>query len=215
LRVSARGGYQFEAWYQPENGIPEQLGTLTLQVPGEHNVQNSLAALAAAHWLGLPIQPAIAALEKYTGTGRRFDLVAEVDGISIYNDYAHHPTEIRATLSAARNQFPSRTIWAVWQPHTFSRTQTLLQDFIHSFDLADHVVVTEVFAAREKPNGFSSADLVQQMQHPSVHFSPTLDDASHYLLHQIKPGDVILVLSAGDADTISATVAHGLTHKEN
>src|SRR4030065_1373452 len=96
---------------------------ITLPIPGSHNAHNASAALAVIHLLGLPYENAVSALEKYSGTGRRYDIQGIANGITVIDDYAHHPTEIRATLSAARCQFPDREIWAVWQPHTYSRTR--------------------------------------------------------------------------------------------
>jgi len=124
----------------------------------------------------------------------------------VVDDYAHHPTEVRATLAAARARYPGRRLWAVWQPHTFSRTITLLDDFVAALALADRVIITEVYAAREHGQGFSSAAIVEAMVHPSAYFAPTLPAATEYLLEQLQPGDVLLVLSAGDADQISAAV---------
>ncbi len=112
----------FAAWSSRQ---PARLAQVDLQVPGLHNVRNALAVLALAHRLGLPLEAAAAALGEFSGTGRRFDLLGEAGGIAIYNDYAHHPTEIRATLAAARQRYPDRRIWAVWQPHTYSRTRAL------------------------------------------------------------------------------------------
>jgi len=191
------------------------LAHLSMQVPGEHNICNACAALAALHNLGFDPQLAADALSEFSGTGRRFDIRAIIGGITVIDDYAHHPTEIRTTLAAARERFPGQRIWAVWQPHTYSRTQTLLPQFAASFTDADQVIVTEVFASREQNPGFSSARVVEKMDHAAVRFIETLTDTASYLIKQLEPGDVVLVLSAGDADQVSAAVVAALKAKEN
>jgi len=128
---------------------PGQPVELSLQVPGEHNVRNALATLAVAGCLELSRQDAARALSEIRGAGRRVDVRGEVDGITLVDDYAHHPTEIRATLAAARRRFAGRRVWAVWQPHTYSRTRTLQDDFVAAFDDADRILVTDVYPARE------------------------------------------------------------------
>ncbi|HUV16648.1 MAG TPA: UDP-N-acetylmuramate--L-alanine ligase [Pelolinea sp.] len=179
---------------------------LNLIVPGNHNAYNATAALAVTHQLGLSSEKSIQSVEKYSGTGRRFDILGVVDGITVIDDYGHHPTEIRATLSATRCRYPDQKIWAVWQPHTYSRTQTLADEFKAAFTDADHVIVTEIYASREKKQDYSSKEVVEKMSHPDVRQIAELSDVTDYLIHHIKPGDVLLVLSAGDADQISRDV---------
>lgn len=186
---------------------------VALRVPGAHNVRNALAALAVAGLLGLPKKEAARVLGQFSGTGRRFEVRGEVHDVTVIDDYAHHPTEIRATLAAARARYPKRRIWAVWQPHTYSRTQTLFLEFTRAFYDADEVIVTEVYAAREPAQDFTAAEVVSAMPHRSARFVPALDDVSHLLLDQLKSGDVLLVLSAGDADRISAEVLAGLQER--
>jgi len=192
----------------------ESITDVSLQVPGTHNVLNALATIAIVHALGLPLDQVAVALSEFSGTGRRFEVLGEAKGVIVVDDYAHHPTEIRATLTAARARYPGRRIWAVWQPHTFSRTVSLLDEFTAALLLADQVVITEVYAAREKGQGFSAAAIVEGMVHPSAYFAPTLLDAIQYLLHQVQKNDVLLVLSAGDADQISAGVFAELKNQE-
>lgn len=179
---------------------------IRLGIPGNHNAFNAAAALAVINEAGLPLENAIAALRQFSGTGRRFDIQGEVNGITVIDDYAHHPTEIRSTLSAARCRYPERRIWAVWQPHTYSRTRELMQDFKDAFGDCDHVIVTEIYASREKPQDFSSREVVRLMSHPDARQIPALKDVSQYLIEHLRPGDVLLVLSAGDADQISRDV---------
>ena len=201
VHPNSLGGFSFEAWRSGR-----RLAALELRVPGLHNASNALAALAAAHLLQLPVEAAAAALNEFSGTGRRFELLGEPGGIAIIDDYAHHPTEIRATLAAARARYPGRRIWAVWQPHTYSRTRALLDEFLTAFHDADQVLVTEIYAAREAAEGFSAAQVAKRIDHPSAHFFATLEENEQYLVQHLQSGDVLLVLSAGDAERISAGV---------
>ncbi|HSG44300.1 MAG TPA: UDP-N-acetylmuramate--L-alanine ligase [Anaerolineales bacterium] len=152
IQPNDRGGYDFIATSNIASETSASVN-VSLQVPGEHNVQNALAVLAIVGVLGYSRSRAAKALGKFAGTGRRFELVGEVNGISVFDDYAHHPTEIKATLAGARARYPERRIWAVWQPHTYSRTQTLFLEFSRAFKDADEVIVTEVYASREKKTG--------------------------------------------------------------
>jgi UDP-N-acetylmuramate--alanine ligase len=198
------GGFSFEATSNLEAEL-ENL-TVDLQVPGEHNVSNALAVLAVISILGLSPKQAAEALNSFEGTGRRFEIRGEANGILLIDDYAHHPSEIRATLAGARARYPQNRIWAVWQPHTYSRAKALFHEFSRAFKDADEVVVSEVYAAREPRQEFSSAEVVNAMSHPSVKFISSLEEITAYLLKNIQTGDVILVLSAGDADWISQEV---------
>ena len=213
VTLNALGGCSFEVWRQ-HDGQPTRLAAVALQVPGEHNVRNATAVVAAAHQLHLDMRGTAKALAAFSGTGRRFDIRGEAEGITVIDDYAHHPTEIRATLAAARRRFPGRRLWAVWQPHTYSRTAALLNDFAAAFKDADRVIVTEIFASREKPSDFSAYRVIRLMKHPGVHFTPSLEQATAHLLAGLRPGDVVIVLSAGDADQISTWVLAGLQAKE-
>ena len=182
----------------------ESLGLIRLRVPGRHNVLNALAALAVTDSLGVSFSKAQDALTDFRGVGRRFEVRGEVNGVTIVDDYGHHPTEIRATLAGARLRYPDRKIWAVFQPHTYSRTKTLLDRFAAAFVDADHVIVTAIYAAREKDTlGISNADIVAAMQHPDARAIDTLSDAAQYLRQHTQPGDVVITFSAGDANKIS------------
>jgi UDP-N-acetylmuramate--alanine ligase len=210
VKPNEQGGFSFKAVFHSGGPRVQHLGMVALQVPGEHNVRNALAAMAVVHQLNLSTTTAAEALGTFAGTSRRFDLRGEVNGIAIVDDYAHHPTEIRTTLAATRARYPERRIWAIWQPHTYSRTEALFDEFTQAFKDADQVIVTEVYAAREQSDGFSAQQLVKKMQHSSVHFSPDLEEAAGYLLNHLQSGDVVLVLSAGDADQISTRVLAAL-----
>jgi UDP-N-acetylmuramate--alanine ligase len=206
-----QGGLSFELWFQEK-----LLATAHLAVPGEHNVRNAAAVLAMVDQMGLPVEKAASALAGFSGSGRRFDVRGQAGGITVIDDYGHHPTEIRVSLAAARQRYPAQRIWAVWQPHTYSRTQSLLEAFAASFSQADRVIVTEVFAARETSLGstFSARQVVEKMSHPGVEFIPSLLDTAGRLLDQLRPGDVLLVFSAGDADQISERVFSALQGRE-
>ena len=200
LKPNYRGGFDFIA----SSNLSDKGESIavSLQVPGEHNVLNALAVLAIVDLLGLSYEKAVKALSEFTGTARRFQLRGEVNGISIIDDYAHHPTEIKATLAGARARYPERRIWAVWQPHTYSRTQTLFLEFARAFKDANEVIVTEVYAAREPQQDFTSAEIVSAMPHLSARYIKTLPEVTKYLFENLQSGDVVLVLSAGDADQI-------------
>jgi UDP-N-acetylmuramate--alanine ligase len=213
VKPNQRGGFDFEALSNLNSGGSDPV-RVSLQVPGKHNVQNALAVLAIIDLLGLSREDAAQVLGEFTGTGRRFQLRGEIKGISIFDDYAHHPTEIKATLAGARARYPKQRIWAVWQPHTYSRTQTLFLEFARSFKDADEVIVTEVYAAREPVQDFTSAEIVSAMPHLSARYRKTLPEATGYLLEHLQPGDVLLVLSAGDADQISTDVVKGLKERQ-
>jgi UDP-N-acetylmuramate--alanine ligase len=202
--INRRGGYDFSATTNI-GGEVTNVG-VSLQAPGEHNVRNALAVLSVIATLGLSLSEAAEALGEFAGTGRRFEVKGEVKGVTVIDDYAHHPTEIRATLAAAKARYPGRRIWAVWQPHTYSRTQTLFFEFSRAFSDADEVLVTEVYPSREPRQDFSSAEVVSAMPHPSARYSGTLAETAEYLLKNLRAGDALLVLSAGDADQISAEV---------
>lgn len=187
------------------------LCSVRLQVSGRHNVLNALATIGVAHVFGLDLRSAARLLGDFRGVGRRFELRGEAGGVVVIDDYAHHPTEIRATLAAARSRFPKRPLWVVWQPHTYSRTRQFFGEFSHAFQDADHVLVTEVYPAREPiPADFSAYHIVQAMNHPDAHFLPELIQVVAFLLERLQTGDVLLVLSAGDADKISTQILAAL-----
>ncbi|MBS7304012.1 MAG: UDP-N-acetylmuramate--L-alanine ligase [Lachnospiraceae bacterium] len=173
---------------------------VTLAVPGKHNVSNALAAIAYSDCMGIDRETALAALNGFTGTERRFEKKGEVAGITIIDDYAHHPTEITATLHAASN-YPHRKLWCVFQPHTYTRTQAFLTEFADALTLADHVVLADIYAAREKNTiGISSLDLcklVQKRGTPCDYFS-SFDEIENFLLENCTQGDLLITMGAGD-----------------
>jgi UDP-N-acetylmuramate--alanine ligase len=163
-------------------------------------VLNAVAAFAAADQLKLDRDKVVAAIREFKGSERRFDIRGEFQGITLIDDYAHHPTEIKSTLSAAKSVFPGQRIVCVWQPHTYSRTHTLFSDFTKSFDDADRVIVLDVYAAREqKPPDFSLPDLVGKISGKHALHIPGKDQAVEHLKNELERDDVLLVFSAGDA----------------
>jgi UDP-N-acetylmuramate--alanine ligase len=179
-----------------------------LRIPGSHNVLNALAAIAVADELGIEPHVVQETLRDFRGAARRFEIIGEFNGVSVIDDYAHHPTEIRATLAAARERFPNRALWAVFQPHTFTRTRALLDEFARAFDEADHVIITEIFAARETDTvGTSGRDVVARMSHRDARFFALLDEAAEYIAQNVRAGEVLITLGAGDVNQVGAKFA--------
>jgi UDP-N-acetylmuramate--alanine ligase len=209
LERDEQGGTTYTVRRRDARGAEERLPVkVSLKLPGHHNVLNALAVMGVAHLLELPLATAADALGEFRGTSRRFDVRGEVNGVVVIDDYAHHPSEIKATLAAARERYPGRRLWAVWQPHTYSRVRALFDDFVSAFADADVVLVTEIYAAREAPpeDGLSARRLVGAMSRQDVYFVPDLSQATGFLLDRLRSGDVLLVLSAGDADQVSTDV---------
>ena len=209
VKTNQNGGFDFDVTF-----LNSPLCHVSLQIPGEHNVRNCLAVLATLHSLDIPVVEAARAMSQFTGIGRRFEVIGEVGGITIIDDYAHHPSKIQATLSAARSRYPGRRLVAVWQPHTYSRTKALATDFINSFANADVTVVTEVYPAREPVEVFSSAELVQKMTGNESYYCKTLDETTVFLEKKLLSGDVLLVLSAGDANQICTRILFALQERQ-
>ncbi len=190
-------------------------GTLQVSVPGLHNVRNALAALAVASWCGVPFDVALPPLQAFGGTARRFELKGMAGGVTVLDDYAHHPTEIEATLAAARKRYPSSRIWALFQPHTFSRTRTMLYRMGDSFEHADAVIVTDIYAAREAFDPtVSAAELVASSNHPQIRHVGALADAAATLIDELRPGDVLLTLGAGDGNSVGERVLAALRARD-
>lgn len=211
VRVTQNGKTVFDivwsAWTD-ERGKPEKyypLGTIHSPLSGIHNVQNVLAAVVVtSRFANVPFDEVARAVETFKGTGRRFEIVGEKDGIIVIDDYAHHPSKIRATLQGTRSRYPDCTIWAVWQPHTYSRTQTLMEDFATAFDDADHIVVTEIYAAREAPiMGVNGEAVAAKIKHKNVNFSASLSETVALLVEKVRKPAIIVVMSAGDASRIA------------
>jgi UDP-N-acetylmuramate--alanine ligase len=185
----------------------ETWGTFHLVLPGIHNVLNATAALVAAERLGVERRVAGEALATFRGALRHFEVKGERGGITIVDDYAHHPTEIRATLAAARGRYDGRRIWAVWEPHTYSRIAALLDEFGACFGDADQVIVTDVYAARSHERAIIHPEtVVASIDHPNVHHVGGREQVVAYLLDRLESGDVLLTLGAGDGYRIGEDV---------
>ncbi|NNF59654.1 MAG: UDP-N-acetylmuramate--L-alanine ligase [Rhodothermaceae bacterium] len=180
----------------------ERLGGVTLHAPGLHNVRNALAAIAVGLELDVPFDGIADALTKYTGVERRFQVKGEAKGILVVDDYAHHPTEIAATLEAAAKGWPERRIVAVFQPHLYSRTQDLADDFARAFYDADVLVLTDIYGAREEPregvDGMLLVDLARRYGHRDVHYVAQKTDLATYLAALAASGDLVVTMGAGD-----------------
>lgn len=190
------------------------VGLARLRVPGRHNVQNATAAVAAATVLGVDFDAIRTALGAFGGLGRRFQLLGEAGDVAIVDDYAHHPTEIRATLSAARQRFPGRRIWAVWQPHTFSRTKAMMDEFANCFEQADRVIALDIYRSREQDTlGVDTAQVVNEVTNTRINYVGDIDEATSYLLERIIPGDVVITLSAGDGNRVGERLLRQLRQR--
>ncbi|MBG0784977.1 MAG: UDP-N-acetylmuramate--L-alanine ligase [Anaerolineaceae bacterium] len=220
-------GTSLEALYKAANirvegGLPVfnfskgnlPLGEVRLAIPGHHNVVNATAAIAVIHQLGLDLKTAIRALGTFTGAGRRFEILGSAGGITVIDDYGHHPTELAATLQAAKSRYPESRVWAVWQPHTFTRTRTLEADFIRALSLADMAVILKIYAAREADPGYSASRIAEALPKDKAMYCESFDSATAFLLENLQPGDVMIVFSAGDATEVSQAVLNGLKQRE-
>jgi len=179
----------------------QELGTITLQVPGIHNVQNSLGAISVGLELDVPFDKIKAGIEKFTGVYRRWEKKGEINDIALYDDYAHHPTECRATLSGVKSGWRRRVV-CVFQPHLYSRTRDFYEDFGKSFLLSDVLVVTDIYPAREEPiqgvNGELIVNAAKQFGHKDAHYVPEKKNVPAFLKSIVKPGDIVITMGAGD-----------------
>ena len=194
-----------------ENGMPsfkvhhhgQMLTEVQLSVPGEHNILNALAAFTCGHTLGVDPESIRETLEGYHGTQRRFDIVGTTNkGVKIVDDYAHHPTEIKATLSASQN-VPHNKLWCIFQPHTYTRTMALFDEFAEAFEKTDKLILAEIYAAREKNiHKISSAQLAEKIkaQHPEkdVVFMESFEDIAKFVDENAQKGDMVITMGAGD-----------------
>ena len=174
--------------------------TIHLHIPGEHNITNALAAIAASAFLGAAPEDCVKGLHHYTGTERRFQLKGKKDGITVIDDYAHHPTEIKAALAAAQN-VQHNTTWCVFQPHTFSRTRFLFDEFGEAFGDADEIIIADIFAARETDDGtVSAAQLADRIAQTgkSARYVGDFAAIEAYLREHCKSGDLLMTVGAGD-----------------
>jgi UDP-N-acetylmuramate--alanine ligase len=174
-------------------------GEVITQLPGVHNVANALAAIAVGDIVGLPKQDIISSIGNFNGAGRRFELVGEAAGVTVMDSYAHHPTEVRADLAAAKLRFPGRRIVALFQPHTYTRTTYLLNEFRTCFEDADELFITDTYAAREDPSaGMDARALSRELPHST--YAGSVIDAAEVVANSLRPGDVFFTVGAGDVE---------------
>lgn len=188
------------------------IGNIEIQVPGHHNLLNASAALAAGLAVDLPASELLTGLATFRGTGRRFELKGQIQGIRVIDDYGHHPTEITATLIAARHYATDGRVLVVFQPHRYSRTRAFTTQFAHALDLADKAWVLEVYGASEQPiPGVTGMSITKLMKHGT--FEPNFLATIEAIANDAKPGDVILTLGAGDVSSLAPLIVEALDKK--
>ncbi|MBN1201655.1 MAG: UDP-N-acetylmuramate--L-alanine ligase [Anaerolineae bacterium] len=209
LEPDAAGGIRFCVAH-----ADQPLGRVRLNQPGRHNVLNALAVLAVAGHLGVPFDRSAAAFDSFLGTQRRSEIMGQAGGVTVINDYAHHPTAIRVTLAAHRARPGLGDLWAVWQPHTYGRLRLLADAFAAAFEAADHVLITDVYSVREQHTpGLEAPDMADRIRangHPDAQYSGSLAETARLLIERARPGDLIVLLSAGDAPRIGQDVLAAL-----
>jgi UDP-N-acetylmuramate--alanine ligase len=192
---------RFVAWRRAD-----ELGEVVLPMPGSHNVLNALGVLAIADFLGIPFETYAKALSQFEGVARRFTVRGEIGGITVVDDFGHHPAEVRATLSGAKASFGGRRIVAAFQPHRFTRTRDQWDEFPRAFHDADKVVICDIFAAGEKPiDGISSEGLVRlarEAGHEDITYLPRREDLATWIDDHAKTGDLVITLGAGNIQLV-------------
>jgi UDP-N-acetylmuramate--alanine ligase len=192
-----------------------------MALAGEHNVLNATAAIVLARTLGAPMEALVSGLRTFAGAGRRMELIADTAGVQVYDDYGHHPTEVRAALSAARQKVGSRRLWAVFEPHMYSRTKLFLDEFSRAFTDADEVVVADIFASRDSEEAMRStssaelADVIERASGIPAMATGDVEATTDYVAEHLREGDAVLVLGAGKSYRIgrglAAALARGVT----
>lgn len=200
--IQTEAGRQFFKVRMTNDGEVSELGDFSLRLSGKHNVYNALAVIAASIELEVGLKDLRTHLAEFSGTSRRMERLGEYNGAIIVDDYAHHPTEIKATLAGARELYKDKKIITVFHPHTFTRTKALFDDFAHSFNDADEVIVLDIYgSAREEQGGAHSGELVEKIiknGHKNAKYIPDKDEVEKYLRQNISRGDVIILMGAGD-----------------
>lgn len=195
----------------------ESLGYFTINTPGAHNINNALAAVTVGLEMEVPLETIRSALKEFSGVFRRFELKDEIDEIMIVDDYAHHPTEVKASLNAAKTGWKDRRIIAIFQPHLYSRTRDFYKDFGESFGDADTVIITDVYPAREEPipgiSGKMITDWAAKIGHPDVLYIPGKKEVIDETAERARPGDIVITLGAGDVWDISERIILKLKKK--
>jgi UDP-N-acetylmuramate--alanine ligase len=202
IRYDQNFGSAFTVWRSGES-----VGEINLRVPGLHNVYNALAAIAVGFELEVPFSQIAEALASFTGAGRRFQFRGEAAGVLVVDDYGHHPTEIKATLAAAKIGSGGRHIVVLFQPHRYSRTNDLMEEFARSFNNADTLFVTDIYAASEEPiEGVTAETLtnaIKRFGHKDVRYVGPLENAAETLRDQVQAGDLVITLGAGTVNRVS------------
>ena len=209
----------FKVFLKDGQGRETELGEVELAQPGRHNVLNALAAIGAGLQAGISPRDCVAGLAAFGGVGRRFERKGEYNGVTVIDDYGHHPAEIAATLQTVRQVFPGRRVVMVFQPHRFTRTQALFGEFCQVFEPVDKLFLTEIYPASEKPipgvSGQSLAQGIRQVSKTDVHFLPDFDAIVDALGDELRPGDVLLTQGAGSVTTVGPRVLDNMERKEN
>ena len=191
---------ELEIWHKGEKLLKTEL-----HIPGRHNILNAAAAAAAAYYCGISASDIAKGIAGFRGAIRRFEKIAEIGGVTIADDYAHHPAEITATLRAAKELDFGRIV-AVHQPFTYSRTAMLLDDFAKALDIADLTVLTEIMGSREKNTyGIHSSDLAAKLERCVL--TPTFDECVEYLYNNVRPGDLVITMGCGDIYKVAKRLA--------
>lgn len=186
----------------------QKIARVVMSVPGEHNIYNALAALAAAKAMHLDLEEAARCVSRFGGVDRRFQYKGTIGGVTVIDDYAHHPDEIRASMNAALS-IPHRKLWVVFQPHTYSRTEKFMKEFAQELSRADAVILADIYAAREQNiHGISSGDLMEQIRQlgTECYYYPTFDEIENFLLENCESGDVFITMGAGDVVLIGDSI---------
>ena len=189
----------------------EKTDRISLSVTGDHNVSNALSAIAVADLLDIPMDTTKKGLLSFTGTDRRFEYKGEFNGVTVVDDYAHHPTEIEATLKAAKH-YPHEKVWCVFQPHTYTRTKAFFHEFAAALSHADHLVLADIYAARETDTlGISSADLAEEVKKlgTDAHYFPSFAEIEAFLKENCRPGDLLITMGAGDIVNVGEDILKG------
>lgn len=204
---------QFETYFTVTSTDQGELGEIRLGMPGRHNVLNALAAVAVANELDIPFSEVAGAIDGFSGIHRRFQRLGKINDILVVDDYGHHPVEIRAVLNAAKNGFDRRIV-AVFQPHRFTRTRDLFDEFLTAFNEADSLVVTEIYPASETPiEGVTAKKLfdgIRAFGHKEVAYVPQIEPICDHLLGCIRPGDMVITLGAGNVNQVGYQLVEAL-----
>jgi len=203
LLPSGNGKNQFKIFRKNDH-----FGDFSLKIPGAHNVLNAIAATAVCSSIGVDKNSIKTALESFCGANRRFQIIGTKNDISVIDDYAHHPTEVRVTLKAARELYPNKRIWCVFQPHQHSRTRFFMKEFAKSFQHADKVILAQIYAARDSDSEVSEMNSINLYEDTlkagkDVQYVPQLCDIVNLLSLQVKPGDVVITMGAGNVGKVA------------